>query len=360
MLRVGGADPGVLRSRYIETTSVVPAIEECPDSAFVEALERVARQAGDRPVLFPISDVLVLRVARNAPAIRGSFRLLASSADSTETLVNKRCFYESLEQRGIPHPATRFPGSRAEFEKAAGEIGWPVLIKPEISPLFARKFGRKGFVAHEAEELFRHFATLESSGLRVMLQEIVPGDARCMHGCAGLRTAGATLHVCYRRVREFPPGFGCGSLLESVPSFVGETRLLEYLEGIGYEGIFDAEFKLDPRDGVYKLIEINARSWWQNLLPTVSGLNVIKAAYDHAVGRAVAPAPYRSGAKWIHLYNDFFAARDAKLGIAGWLRSLEGERAFDVWAADDVRPMLSMLAGLARGKLVSLLGLRRG
>ena len=79
-------------------------------------------------------------------------------------------------------------------------------------------------------------------------------------------------------MREFPEGFGCGSLLESVQPFVSETRLLEHLDRPGYTGIFDAEFKRDPRDGVYKMIEINARSWWQNTHPSGSGPNIVMSA----------------------------------------------------------------------------------
>jgi predicted ATP-grasp superfamily ATP-dependent carboligase len=219
-------------------------------------------------------------------------------------------------------------------------------------------FQKKGLVAHDREHLLRHLETLAPSGLDMMVQEIIPGAADCMHGCAGLRTADTVLIFCYRRVREFPAGFGSGSLLESVQPFVGETRLLEYLDRLGYTGIFDAEFKRDPRDGVYKMIEINARSWWQNTHPSVSGLNIVKAAYDHAAGRPVASAAYRVGTKWVHLYNDYFAARAQGLGLLAWRRSLAGGAAFDIWAPDDVRPMIAFLRDIARGKLRKALRIR--
>jgi predicted ATP-grasp superfamily ATP-dependent carboligase len=349
--RLGAADVPVLRSRYVRAAWVEKGIDDGPDSEFVEVLERSARATGGTPVLFPLSDLHVLRVARNASALGNSCLLLAASVEATETLVNKRRFYESLARAGIPHPTTRYPDSRESYAAAADELGYPVLIKPEISPLFARAFRRKGFVARDRDELLRHMEPLEASGLRVMVQELIPGGADCMHGCAGFRGGGAALVFCYRRIREYPPGTGCGSLLVGVPSFADRTRLLEYLDGIGYTGIFDAEFKLDPRDGVFKMIEINARSWWQNLLPTVSGINVIKAAYDHASGRPVQAATYRPGAKWIHLYNDYHASRGAGMGLLAWLQSLRGASAYDVLAADDMGPMLWYLSDLVLRKL---------
>jgi predicted ATP-grasp superfamily ATP-dependent carboligase len=358
--RLGGSRPQVLRSRYIRSTWVVPGIDDSRDEDFVHALKRVAPKLGDRAVVFPISDLHVLKVSRSAAALSESFRLLDSGRAATETLVNKRRFYESLARMDVPHPRSRFPKQNDEFEAAAAEIGYPVLLKPEISPLFARRFGRKGFVAHDRDELVRHLKTLETSGLRTMVQEIIPGGPTHMHGCAGFRTADTSLVFCYRRVREFPEGFGCGSLLTSVPSFVDQTRLLEYLDDIGYTGIFDAEFKLDPRDEIYKVIEINARSWWQNTHPSVSGLNLVKAAYDHAVGRSAPQPSYDTNTKWIHLYNDFFAARSSGLGLREWIRSLRGTRSFDIWAGDDVWPMIAYLSEIVSRKILKTLRLRRG
>ncbi len=353
--RLGTTDGGVFHSRYLRTNHVVPDFDELPAVEYVRALLHAADELGGRPALFPLTDLHALKVSQNAAALDQRFAVVGCGAEATETLVNKRSFYESLQRAGIPHPTTRFPRSRDEFRDAAQTIGFPVLLKPEVSPLFARRFKQKGFVARDARELMQHLDLLEPSGLQVMVQEIIPGGASCMHGCAGFRTETTTLVFCYRRVREFPRGFGCGSLLESVPSFADRTKLLGYLAGLGYTGIFDAEFKLDPRDGAFKSIEVNARSWWQNTHPSISGLNLIRAAYDHATAGLITTGTYRSGTKWIHLYNDFFAARGAGLGLVAWLRSLRGDRAFDIWSRDDVRPMISYLAGIARGKAAKIL-----
>jgi predicted ATP-grasp superfamily ATP-dependent carboligase len=182
-----------------------------------------------------------------------------------------------------------------------------------------------------------------------------------MHGVAGYRRrSGETVWVCYRRVREYPAGFGCGSVIETCPSFVHETRLLELLETIGYEGLFDAELKRDPRNGAFSLIEINARSWWQNLLPTRSGINLIELRYRDAAGlagdAALPRSEYESGVKWIHLYNDISAARNEGLGWISWIRSLMGRKVFAFHALDDPLPQMRMLSWILRGKLRVLAG----
>ncbi len=359
--RIGGSRQHLLRSRYIRSQSVVRGLDDLDDDAYLDALNAFGERIGRPAVLFPITDLHVLRLGRLEASLRGGFRSTAAPLASAEILVNKRRFYEAVASFGVDHPATRFPGSEEEFVTAAAAVGYPVYLKPEISPAFYRVFHRKGFVARNPEELRARAAEIVAAGLKVILQEIVPGSATQMRGCAGYRRHGQSVWVCYRRVREFPPGFGSGSLLESCPSFVHETRLLEFLDSIGYEGIFDAEFKLDPRRGAYCLIEINARSWWQNLLPTRSGINVIELAYRYAAGlrtdQALPEQRYADGVKWVHEYNDFAAARAGGMSPIAWWRSLSGRRDFAFLAADDPLPSIAHLASLAGGKARKLLGL---
>jgi len=359
--RLGATHEQLLQSRYIRTTRVVLDLDQLNDEEYLAVLEDVRREIGGRPVLFPITDLHVLRHARLGPERLEGFHSTAPASDIAELLVNKGRFYEKLEALGIPHPRTRHPQTLAEFEAAAAEIGYPVYVKPEISPQFHHAFHRKGFVARNQEELRSTVHDVTRSGLRVVLQEIVPGDARCMYGVAGYRRAdGEAAWVCYRRVREYPAGFGCGSVIETCESFVHETRLLELLETIGYEGLFDAELKRDRRSGAFSLIEINARSWWQNLLPTLSGINLIELRYRDATGQgaeaALPRSEYELGVKWVHLYNDISAARNEGLGWLAWIRSLMGRKVFAFHALDDPLPHLRQLAWIFRGKIRALAG----
>ena len=68
-----------------------------------------------------------------------------------------------------------------------------------------------------------------------------------------------------RRLLMYPVDFGNSTLMVSVP--LGEVApALESLRvlfsDLGYRGIFNAEFKRDERDGLFKLLEVNVRPWW--------------------------------------------------------------------------------------------------
>lgn len=354
VLRVGSRDNPQLASRFISDHWVIPDLEACSDSEFVAKMSALASRSPDRPVLFPGSDLHVLRLTRTQEHLETFFRFTTCNRNAAEILANKMRFSSFLEDAGIPHPRTQVIQNHADLE-SAGPPRFPVFLKPEYSQRFSECFGCKGFVANTQAELTEHLKRVWDAGLQVILQEIIPGPANHMCGCAGYHDGRTITSFCYRRIREYPHGFGCGTFIETVPSFFARTKLGECLERLAYCGIFDAEFKLDPRDNAFKLIEINARSWWQNALPTGAGFNVIHAAYLDAMGQ---PAPkrghdsYRSGVKWVSLNLDLKSMLEDGGNPLSWLWSLKGTRTFAVLAVDDPRPFVRLTGGILQRKIL--------
>lgn len=360
--RVGAAREPLLRSRYLHTQIVVPHLDSMDDDGYARVLERARERIGHDAVLFPLTDLHVLRLCRLEARLAPRFRMTTPPLESAMTLVNKRRFYEAAASFGVDHPATRFPETLEAFDAAAASLGYPVYLKPEISPLYHGKFGRKGFVAADRAELLAGAAQVLEAGLGAIVQEIVPGDAAQMHGCAGYRRGGKSVWVCYRRRREFPEGFGSGTRLTTIPSFAHHTRLIEFLDHVGHQGLFDAEFKLDPRSGKLQLLDVNARAWWQNALPTRCGINMVALAYEDAVkpdsSRSFPAQAYTEGVEWVHGYNDYMAAKDGGMRLGAWLRSVPALGEFAFWAPDDPLPGTLQLSGIAWNMMRGLAGAR--
>ena len=109
----------------------------------------------------------------------------------------------------------------------------------------------------------------------------------------------------------------------------------------------ESEFKLDPRDNEFKLIEINARSWWQNYLPTKCGLNIILKAYLDAIGEEVEYSEeYITGIKWINFFNDIRSSISS-LDILrkDWINSYKNVRD---WALFDIHDPLPSAVGILK------------
>ncbi len=67
------------------------------------------------------------------------------------------------------------------------------------------------------------------------------------------------------------------------------------LAATGFDGITQIEFKRDPRDGSFRLIEINLRTWQWHSLARRCGVDLVGMCYRHATGEDVADA--RSGSR---------------------------------------------------------------
>jgi hypothetical protein len=79
---------------------------------------------------------------------------------------------------------------------------------------------------------------------------------------------------------------------------------VEILKILGYCGIAESEFVRDPRDGRYKLLEINVRTTRQNRLPPACGVDVEYIAYLDAIGQNVeASLNPESDVLWV---DDFY------------------------------------------------------
>ena len=318
-------------------------------------LTKFERQLVRGAVLFPTSDISVLNVSS---LIGEMENYLASISDKEvlERLVYKRKFYHSLMIKGVPHPVTLFPDLE-ELKDIGKELTFPVFIKPSMSQVFSKKFGKKGFVADSERELYQYLRLMEKYKIDVMVQEIVPGSATNHYFIDGYldKNSKPVAVFARRRLRMWPLSFGNSTACVSVPiSEVGDLKetIVKYLTSIGFHGIFSAEFKIDPRDNVGKLLEVNARSWWYNSFPSACGVNIIFMAYLEAIGKdAKSVENYEIGTNLIHFAEDLkwlstmFA--QSKLSFREWLSPMIGKKDWVVFAKDDLKPFIMNILRVA-------------
>ena len=64
---------------------------------------------------------------------------------------------------------------------------------------------------------------------------------------------------------------------------------LRLLRAFDFHGVSQVEFKRDPRDGRYKLMEVNPRLWLWHGLAASLGVDFARIAYLDLLGRRSAP-----------------------------------------------------------------------
>jgi predicted ATP-grasp superfamily ATP-dependent carboligase len=320
----------------------------CPDpredeEAFVVFLEQLGPRLPRRAVLFPTHDQYIWPISRHAKRLEPSYIIPFSRWETMRRLHDKREQLETAQRIGVDTPKTVFVDSDDDLARGADEIGFPAIFKPVESLAFKTRFRRHVLEVASRDELLRIYDKVRDCGT-LMLQDIVPG------GDEELYTLGSYLDAQSRplaqftghKLRQHPPRFGHVSMAVSlwVPELAEAG--LRLLHELGYHGVSQVEFKRDPRDGKYRLMEINARHWMWHSLATACGVNLSLAAYRDTIGDPYVAPRQTDGLKWVVSLTDVRDAfsrwrkGDEKLGP--WLRSYKGVKVDGLYSLKDPVP----------------------
>ena len=123
---------------------------------------------------------------------------------------------------------------------------------------------------------------------------------------------------------------------------------LKLFRHVGLQGLANAEFKLDPRDGQLKLIECNARFTAANELVAQAGMDLGTLVYNRLVGLPPPPLEtFRDGLTLWDPLRDWKAYRQLRqrgeLSLFGWIHSVLRRQIFPVFAWTDPAPSLARL-----------------
>jgi D-aspartate ligase len=330
----------------------------CPDPladepAFLSYLEEVGEHLPQRAVIFPSHDEYIWPLSRHADRLASWFIVPFSGWEVMRHVYDKRAQMEAAWRAGVDTPKTVFVSSGAELEAAAGEVPFPAVLKPVESLAFKRRFHRHILDVEDPAELRRIYDKVDDLGV-LMLQERIPGGEEELYTVGSYLDASSEPLAVFtgHKLRQYP--HAGGSCLVGVSKWDGELAgsALRLLRELHYHGVSQVEFKRDPRDGRFCLMEVNARHWKWHSLAAACGVNLSLVAYQDATGRPSVAPRQRDGVKWIVVNKDVPLAlleiarrqRDPR----DYLRSLAGVRVDGLHSLHDPLPGLLNAGAVAR------------
>ena len=333
----------VLYSKYCKKCYIIPNIETDPFILRNFFTNPQRQKVGG--VIFSASDLFSFHLSKLKEALKNSYYIPLPSHEVIKTLVNKKEFYQSLSKYNIPHPVTYFPENPEAVNCISKEIKYPIFIKPVNSQEFSRKFHSKGFVAATRSELIKYYRLAVNSKTEVMLQEIIPGlAAKNVYGIESYfdKNSEPTVLFAHLRLRGWPPVFGNTCLRESISPLTINAQIeltKSYLQSLNFQGLMEAEWKMDPANGCFKLLEINPRQSMQNTLPSKCGVNFVLMAYLDSTNQAIkCPDNYKYGIKWSWFLLDLLSAIKTRTSLKEWLLSIKNIQEWAYLARDDFTP----------------------
>ncbi len=334
-------------SRYSKyCTHFVKVARLREERAIVDSLMGVADRLGlSGWVLYPTREELVAAISRHRDRLSQSFRVPTPAWSSVQWAWDKRNTYQLARELGIPTPRCLYPESLDALDELKS-IDPPFAIKPAIKEHFFYATKAKAWRADTRDQLRSLF--LKASALvqpgEIMIQELIPGGGTQQFGySAFFRDGEAVGSMVARRRRQHPLQFGRASTyVETVEVPSLEDYSLRFLRAANYYGLVELEYKLDPRDGQFKLLDVNARTWGYHSLGPAAGVDFSYMLYADQLGLPVPHCRAEPGVGWMRMATDLPAAAAAMLSgdtdIISYFRSLRNTKVEAVFSREDPLP----------------------
>ena len=336
-------------SRYTKRYMKTP--DASNESEFIDFMINLAKNEQVRDwVLIPTNDAWVYVLSKHKKTLEEYYNVSTPSWDIVKFAYDKKLTYSIAEKNGILIPKTIYPKNLEELNEMLSNIIFPVIIKPAIMHHFYKKIKKKVIKVNSKEELVKAYIKVSSliDSSEIMIQEIIPGGPDNLYSfCSFFKHGRLYGMLIGRRYRQRPMDFGKAS------TFVESTyvpELVEYgtrlLEAMNYYGLSEIEFKKDPRDNKFKLLEMNARTWLWHSLATRCGVDFPYLLYKDMDGKEITPVTsFRKNIKWIHIYTDLgVMAKEALKGnmkLRDYISTLRGEKEFAVLSLEDPLPFIA-------------------
>ncbi len=286
-----------LFSRYAAKKLVYPSPTSRPE-AFMEWLLDEIRN-DDYALVLPTEFSTQQLIAANREEVTRFTGFPFQDRELSARVHDKAWLMKYAIEHGYPVPETHLVDSIEDINKIAPIVPYPVIIKPRNSS------GSRGIVRvkHQGSFVKKYLAVHERYPFPI-IQELIPQSVGSGYGVGVLFNFASEPRAAfvYRRLQEYPVSGGPSTLRESVAYDEIKEMALSLLHDLKWVGPAMVEFKIDPRDGRPKLLEINPRLWGSLELAIRSGVNFPYMLYRLAVDGDVEPMmDYKNGVKcrWI-------------------------------------------------------------
>jgi len=289
-------------SKYPSDRFLYPS--PCEKKLFIRTIAKIAR---DYQVLIPLHERTIVPLSKHLDFFRKITKIPVPHYSILQVALDKAKTVKIAQSINVPTPCTYFINSLDEIRSISRNLKFPVIIKlrKEIltpPPRYIYAYSQKDFIK---KYLFMH-----KKCKYPLVQEIIPGTGYGFFTLFNEKTDPVAI-FCHKRIREFPITGGPSAYCESVyePKIINFG--LKILKKILWYGVAMVEFRLDSRDGVFKLMEINPRFWGSLPLAIASGVDFPYLLYRMAMGESIKCTTYKVGVKCRFLSRDCLALRQA-------------------------------------------------
>ncbi len=326
-------------SRYVQRTVIYADPDDYPDQ-FLEDLSRELAR-GTYQTIMPIRDNAALLLAKHREQFEKHVGFCLPDYETLLVGRDKGKTAKAALRHNVPIPRTFFP-EKQSLESIAGDICFPALVKPRISS------GGRGIVfARDATTLAQGYARVKAVYGEPLIQEYV-SDEREHLSTTFLFNAKSQLRAAfvYQECRQVG-GSATFAVSVSHPDVVECGA--EFLQKLGWRGVANVEFVIDPDDKQFKMLEINPRFWMSLALAVHAGIDFPYLLHRLIIEGDIEPVmEYRIGTRyrWLWPLDIVWILKTTKSWehVKEFFSLRHSGQCYAVCSASDPLPMLGVLA----------------
>ncbi|HEU4402186.1 MAG TPA: ATP-grasp domain-containing protein [Candidatus Polarisedimenticolia bacterium] len=264
-------------SRYPVRRVLLPDPLRSPD----EFIERVLTEVRQRShvVTLGCGEQTTYLLAKHRQSLDPYTRVPLVDLETFMECRDKSRTMKAAARCGVPIPRTWFP-EETGIDEVAGDATYPAVLKPCVSD------GARGIsFVHTPETLRQAHAVTRARYGPCIVQELIPhGGTQYKAELLLDRRQNVRLWGTYAKLRYYPPTGGSSTLNRTVRRRDLLEQASTLLTHLGWWGMADCDFIVDPRDGVARLMEINPRFTRTIRVLVEAGLDFPYALYRLALG----------------------------------------------------------------------------
>ncbi|KKK40075.1 carbamoyl-phosphate synthase [Mesobacillus campisalis] len=338
-------------SKYKKGKTLHAQCGPCPHPIFEEdkLLDHLIKTGGNlkrKAVLFAGSDDYVFFISKFREQLTEHFLFNMPDHSLIQSVLDKRQTYNLALKHNIPTPKTFFIEHPDQLEDIIADFVFPCILKPVFSADYRKRMNKKAIIIESASQLRTLYPFYAQFG-ELMIQEFIPGDDHCVYEIATLFNEHMDLLGVFssQKLQQYPPIFGSGVLVLSKRNEELINLGVSFFKTLNFVGLAHAEYKIDPRDGILKFIEINARTTVSNSLAYASGIDFSYLYYLMATGQNPSKKLNQTeGIKWVHspryLLGFLEKRKKGSMNFGKWIKSFAGVKSFASFRFNDPMPFI--------------------
>ena len=256
-------------SRYCNHKVVYPSPKKNRD-AFVDFLIRHLKE-NKYDALYPVAEFCLNPIMENYDEISRYTRIGLPRPEIFQTGFDKGITLKIALENKIPCPKTFFINGLDDIKNLAKTLDYPLILKPCIGA------GRRGVeICNSFDEIIEKYNKNYPVYGKQLLQEFIPSAGEFgVYTLFNSESEPRAVSV-QRRIRSYPYYGGPSTLRETFKNNISALAVptaFKLLQSMKWSGLAMVEFRIDSRDNIPKLMEVNPRFWGSLQLSILAGVD---------------------------------------------------------------------------------------